>query len=219
LIKAEVHKNNIPRGFVPRLLTGGVFMLVLGTGALFFIKTPRPPVRPEKPVIYEANAGSLKDGDIICRLGDRLWSLYFKEVSPLDKRFSHMGIIRVSSGVITVINAEGLGVRGRDAVNEVTLRNFLDSARSIGIYRLKNHDGTLISQSAMEYTGRPFDWQFDLTNDDKIYCTELLYAALKQAAPEIELKKIFLKELGKEIVPPESCSNSEYFEEVFYGKL
>jgi hypothetical protein len=80
--------------------------------------------------------------------------LYFKEISPSDKRFSHLGVVHITSDSITVINAEGLALEGRDFVNEVTLHDFLEIARSIGIYRLRNYDGELISQSAVEYTGR-----------------------------------------------------------------
>ena len=68
----------------------------------------------------------------------------------------------------------------------------------------------------MEYVGYPFDWDFDIKSENKIYCTELLYIILKKIAPEIELKKIFQKELNKEIIPLEACSNSEYFVEVLY---
>jgi hypothetical protein len=171
---------------------------------------------PGKKISAQDIAVYLKDGDTICRLGDRLWSLYFKDISASDKRFSHLGIVRIVDNTITVINAEGLAIQGKDFVNEVSLEEFLDIARAVGIYRLKNHDGKLISTAALNYVGFPFDWSFDLADTEKIYCTELLYAVLKQIAPEIQLKTIFQKELNKEIIPLEACSNSDYFEEVAY---
>jgi hypothetical protein len=197
----------------------GVFtgILIISCIVIFTVKTPQQKL--EKRIKYDDIAGYLRDGDIICRLGDRLWSLYFKEISPLDKRFSHLGVVRITSKSITVINAEGLGLKGKDFVDEVSLDDFLDIARSIGIYRLKNYDGELISQSAVEYKGHSFDWQFDLANDDKLYCTELLYVILKKVAPEIQLEKVFLKEIGREIVPLEACSNSGHFEEILYSNL
>jgi hypothetical protein len=161
----------------------------------------------------------LKDGDIICRLGDRLWSQYFKDISLTDKRFSHLGIIKINNDKITVINAEGRAIQGKDFVNEVDLDEFLKIAKAVGIYRLNNYEGGNISSEAMEYIGYPFDWNFDLTNENKIYCTELLYVILKKIAPEIELKKIYQKELNKEIIPLEACSDSEYFKEILYIKV
>jgi len=158
----------------------------------------------------------IKDGDIICRLGDRLWSDIFCDLSVIDKRYSHMGIIHIDNGLVSVINAEGDTGHGRDFVSDVSLAEFLKVARTIGIYRLKNTDTSQISQIALEYTGIPFDWQFDMTDDSKLYCTELLYIILKRIQPEINLDKVYIKELGKEIIPLEAISNSDYFNEVYY---
>jgi hypothetical protein len=178
------------------------------------MKTPQ--LAPEKKINAEDISTYLKDGDIICRLGDRLWSLYFKDISPHDKRFSHLGIIRIIDNKITVINAEGRAIQGKDFVNEVDLDEFLEIAKAIGIYRLNDYEGKTVSSAALEYIGYPFDWNFDLEDKSKIYCTELLYVVLEKIAPEIELKKIFQKELKKDVIPLEAYSNSEYFNEVFY---
>jgi hypothetical protein len=171
---------------------------------------------PKKRIYPEDISTYLKDGDIICRLGDRLWSLYFKDISLSDKRFSHLGIIRIRDNKITVINAEGRAIQGKDFVNEVDLDEFLKIAAAIGIYRLNDYDGKLISSAAMEYIGYPFDWNFDLEDKNKLYCTELLYIILKKIAPEIELKRLYQKELKKEIIPLEAYSNSGYFNEILY---
>jgi len=175
------------------------------------------PQRASKKRIYADDiAAYLQDGDIICRLGDRLWSTYFKDISPLDKRFSHLGIISIVDGVITVINAEGRAIEGKDHVNETDLEEFLTIAKAIGIYRLRNYEGKAVSSAAMEYVGYPFDWSFDLHDETKLYCTELLYAVMKKIAPEIKLQTVFQKELNGEIVPLEAVSNSDYFTEIVY---
>lgn len=158
----------------------------------------------------------IKDGDIICRLGDRLWSDIFSDLSINDKRYSHMGIIHIDNGFVTVINAEGDTGHGRDFVSHVSLVDFLKVARTIGIYRINDIDGCQISQTALEYLGIPFDWQFDMSDDSKLYCTELLYVILKRIQPAIKLDKVYIKELGREIVPLEAISNSESFIEVYF---
>jgi hypothetical protein len=197
------------RGF----LIAGVFLVILLCG-IVIIKTPR--LTSKELIDPNDIVGFLKDGDIMCRLGDRFWSQYFKGISSADKRFSHLGIVRIQSGNISVVNAEGLAIEGKDFVNEVTLRDFLKNARSIGVYRLKNYDGKLISDAALEFKGRPFDWEFNLDKDDKLYCSELLYVIIKTIAPEIQLQKLYLKELGRDIVPLEACSHSPYFDEILY---
>ncbi len=158
----------------------------------------------------------MKDGDIICRLGDRVWSMYFKELSPNDKRFSHLGIVRIRSDVVSVINAEGLANERKDFVNEVSLNDFLKCAQKIGIYRLKNIEGEMVSDTALDYVGVPFDWQFDMEDDSKLYCSELLYVLLKNVNPDIVLNKAFIKEIGKNIIPLDVCSQTEYFTEIGY---
>jgi hypothetical protein len=159
---------------------------------------------------------SLNDGDIICRLGNRIWSTFFKELSPKDKRFSHLGIVRIRDNVVSIINAEGLAIEGKDYVNEVSLNDFLRIAQCIGIYRLRTIDGKIISDTALEYIGRRFDWQFDMEEDSNLYCTELLYVILKKLDPTIELNKVWLKEIGKNIIPLDICTQPEYFIEVGY---
>jgi hypothetical protein len=194
------------------LIAGLGTVLILALCATIKLLQPTPhPTIPTHDI-----AGHLQDGDIICRLGDRLWSTYFKDTSPLDKRFSHLGIARVTEGGITIINAEGRSTEGKDSVNESDLDEFLLSAIAVGIYRLQGHDGKALSTAAMDYIGYPFDWGFDLQDDTRLYCTELLYAVLKKTLPEIQLLTIFQKELSKNIIPLEAVSNSVYFREVAY---
>lgn len=189
-------------------------IIILITAIVVYIMIPRgkPLIIQNKEFLFE----NLQDGDIICRLGDRLWSQVFRDTSNTDKRFSHMGIIRINYEKITVIHAEGTTELGRDFVKEQDLEDFLKIARSIGIYRKNNIEGSLISDKALEYLGLPFDWSFDIQDESKIYCTELLYVILKQLMPEIELKTSYIKELGKEIIPLDAISHSEYFTEIYF---
>jgi len=189
---------------------GGGLLLAL----LLFIAIPRQAA--EKRIHSADIAAYLQDGDIICRLGDRLWSAWFKDISPVDKRFSHLGIVLVVDGQISVINAEGLAIQGKDYVNETPLEEFLEIAKAVGIYRLRDYEGNVITAAAMEYIGYPFDWSFDLNDENKLYCTELLYAVIKKIAPDIQLQTIYQKEISKEIVPLEAVSKSDYFTEIAY---
>jgi hypothetical protein len=198
-------------------LSAGVIVLLLVTFLAVWMFSKN--IRRHDGTLYvqaEEITSLLHDGDVICRLGNRLWSLYFRDVSPTDKRFSHLGIVRIRDNSISVINAEGLAIEGKDFVNEVTLQDFLKIARAVGIFRIKNIDGKSISDTALEFKGRPFDWQFDLTEDNTLYCSELLYVVLKQVAPDIKIETVWQKELGKAIIPPEICSQSEDFVEIGY---
>jgi len=197
-------------------LAGIIAFLALLLSIIAYVIIPRGKPLALKKIELDTLSGILMDGDIICRLGDRVWSQYFKDVSITDKRFSHMGIIRLYNNQITVIHAEGDTGQGIDYVNEITLEEFTEFARVIGIYRIKDINGSQISGLAMEYLGVPFDWQFDMYDNSSIYCTELLYVILKRLAPEKELTKIFVNVLKKEIIPLDAISNSEYFSEIYF---
>jgi hypothetical protein len=168
------------------------------------------------PIAAETMASHVQDGDVICRLGNRMWSSWFSEFSSEDRRFSHLGIIHRKGDDITVINAEGLAVQGKDYVNEVSLEEFLEIAIAAGVYRARDLEGSRISEAAAFFKGRPFDWKFDMDEEDTLYCTELFYAVVKRIAPEMQIKTVFQKELSKTIIPLEACTQSEHFAEVFY---
>ena len=161
----------------------------------------------------------VEDGDIILRLGNRLWSQVFSNVSLEDRRFSHLGIIRICNDQISVIHAEGTTNPGEDYVKEDALEKFLIPAMAVGVFRFKNVDKQKISEYALEYIGVPFDWQFDLQDNSRIYCTELLFLILQRIEPTIELSTQYIGQLGRYIIPLEAVSNSEYFYEVYFHQL
>jgi len=196
----------------------GVFAIFFITIIVIFIQQKRQQSVFQNVQYVQENTilPYIKDGDIICRLGDRIWSMYFKELSPHDKRFSHLGIIRIRNNTASVINAEGLANEGKDSVNEVSLKEFLKTAQKIGVYRLIAIKGEVVSDTALEYIGLPFDWQFDMEDNSKLYCTELLYVILKKINSDIVLDRVFIKEIGKNIIPLDICSQSEYFTEIGY---
>jgi hypothetical protein len=191
----------------------GVVILIGLLAAYILVPRGKPIVLAKTDALF----GLVADGDIICRLGDRLWSQFIKDASVDDKRYSHIGIIRVSGGQVTVIHAEGTTKLAKDYVKEVPLDEFLEIARAVGIYRIKDIDGRLVSSTAMQFLGVPFDWQLDIGDSSKIYCTELLYVVLKRIAPELELGTTYMKEVGKDIIPLEAISNSEHFEEIYFA--
>jgi hypothetical protein len=158
----------------------------------------------------------LKDGDIICRLGGKIWSPIFAEISPNDKRFSHIGVVRIRDDFVSVIHVEGVSSDKRGYTKNAPLKEFLQAARTIGIYRVKNIDGYLLSDAAIGYLGLPFDWDFDMEDSAKLYCTELLYVVLKSLDSSIILNTIWLEAVGKYILPIDIVSQSEYFLEIGY---
>jgi hypothetical protein len=119
---------------------------------------------------------------------------------------------------ITVVHAEGTTMPGKDYVREEPLSDFISVATAVGIYRIKNLDGKLLSEIAPEYVGIPFDWQFDLDDQSKLYCTELLQIILQRVKPDLVLTRAKFGGFEKIVIPLEAVSNSEDFEEIYYLK-
>lgn len=194
-------------------------MVITGFIYNIFRSAKAPDTVPVIPIEASDVIPYLQDGDIILRQGDAVWSAAFSDLSLTDKRFSHLGIVRIRENELSIINSVGSILNSRKGVESVSLEKFLGSAMSVGIFRTKNVDGFQISETAISLLGRPFDWDFDLDDDSKIYCTELLYVILKSIAPEINLVTRYFETINKDILPLDSISDSEYFEEIFYIEL
>jgi len=158
----------------------------------------------------------LQDGDIICRLGNKFWSPILRDLSKNEKQFSHIGIVRIRDDTISVIHSEGLSKDKNDFVKKVTLECFLRGSRSIGVFRLKSIDQTKVSDIALDFIGRPFDWQFDMIDESSLYCTELLYVVLKRINPDIKLNTVWLNVLNQYVLPLDIVYQTEYFYFVGY---
>jgi len=204
------------------VVTGGLLLLSAVLLSAYFITSP--PQRHTENGTDSAEiridsadvAPHLKDGDVICRMGDRIWSTLIGSASQGKRRFSHLGIVRIRDSTITVINAECLTPGRNESVNETALADFLILAKTVGVYRANFIDGAALSEKAIEYLGRPFDWDFDLDDESKIYCTELLYAVIKHTAPEHTPKPVRIRWRSKPIIPPEVAANSPGFDEILY---
>jgi len=151
-------------------------------------------------------AAEWEDGDIVMRHGTGLWSEFFRRSSLRDRRFSHMGIVRVREGKIMCIHSEGNDLTGRGEVKMVPLEEFFEPSRANGHFRLKLSAAARrkFAEAAEERLGTPFDWKFNTDDDRQLYCTELALVALKKAAPEIALRR-----RRDNIVPPDSLSAPE----------
>jgi hypothetical protein len=200
-----------------------ILLPIIVIGVFIFIYPGENPQSEKKPPVMVSGfirpsmvIPYLQDGDIILRMSDGQWSSIFSDYSLTDKRFSHLGIVRMRDDNIIMINSVGSIANKNMGVSELSLEYFLKVAKSIAIYRIKSADSTVISDTAVKYIGCPFDFDFDLNDDSKIYCTELLYVALKAAKSEQLLKTRYVEDLGKEVIPLESISNSPDIEEIVY---
>ena len=87
------------------------------------------------------------------------------------------------------------------------------SASNWAVYRMKGLEANLLdavmkAADCFLETKTPFDLDFDLDSDDKLYCTELIVECFRSVG-----KNPFPDKTGKDIIFPSMfCSNQDFFE-------
>lgn len=197
------------RGFFYVLLSLGILLLLvlltIGGYLIWFFHfrevSPPPPTHLVRQHV--------KHGDVILRSGIGLWSEMFRLRNEYDERFSHVGIVIIEPDEqCFVLHAEGDDLSGEGSVAVVTLDKFVQESELIGIARLRTIDPDLFVENAKTFIGRPFDWQFDRSETEAIYCTELIDLALKKTSPGTALK------VTDDIILPEACLDEALFVEI-----
>lgn len=131
---------------------------------------------------YSIDTSILKDGDVIFRRGT---SFVSNMVLMADKNspYSHTGIVKIIQNAFYVVHsvpAEEPG--GKDLAKIELLESFLrrDRATAVAVYRLKIENNQLsnyATEIAYNYANKktPFDSDFNLIDDSRLYCTELVW--------------------------------------------
>lgn len=161
------------------------------------------------------------DGDLIFRRGRSAESMAVYLADPVHD-FSHIGIVVMDGGKPFVIHA----VPGEqpEAVSHVLkepVNAFLDDAKAShwAVYRSKLSLENLkkVTLKALDFFARQaeFDNNYDLTDDSRLYCTELVMKAYQAAGlerrlyPEKELK--FVMGTKKILFPGVFIQSPDFF--------
>ncbi len=184
---------------------------MLGTFAIFLKFYFKNEVPSTSTCVFDT--ANLKNGDLIFRWGQGLWSDIMRKYTTSDDRFSHIGVIVKNSDGVFVIHAEGDDLTGKGSVVKEPFEDFVKKSNRTGIYRLKNVSAEKFAKIAFSKLGVPFDWKFDAENADALYCTELIYVSLKETDPNIDLQKSIL--YGHKIIPLDIFLSPKISEEVY----
>jgi hypothetical protein len=129
----------------------------------------------------------IQTGDLILRTGTDFSSDQVKRLSKKDRTYSHGGIAVIDSGEVFVYHVEPDYHLLNDKVRKEKLDSFCDPARNLGFaiarYNLSNdQQKTFISWLDRQYRMEvPFDVQFDLHTDNRLYCSEMIAKGLARA--------------------------------------
>jgi hypothetical protein len=129
----------------------------------------------------------LKDGDLALRTGADATSVMLRQMNLTDKTYSHCGIVLIEDGYPFIYHSIG----GEDNPDAMLRRDSAAvfftpvSNERLGVARLDMSDEQIgqLRKIARRYwqAGVPFDLDFDLGSDDKLYCAEFVYKAVREA--------------------------------------
>lgn len=135
------------------------------------------------------NFKNLQNGDLILRCGKSTES-YLVHLADDNSEFTHIGIIVIEKEHPYVIHAVP---NKNNTLKKESVHNFLNQkkASSFAIYRT-NYNAKLLSNVVNEaqifyFKKYTFDNDYDLNTDTKLYCTELIQKAFKNAGINLKL--------------------------------
>lgn len=140
------------------------------------------------------NTDTLQDGDLIVSSGKSFFSNELRQWNRRETKYSHCGIIhRDTAGSIQVYHTSGGADGPGRHVRKDPLLLFVHPGQINGfaVFRYGLQAGerkAFLSQLGHYYQEKaPFDLQFDLSDDTKLYCSELVYKSLVAASGKKEL--------------------------------
>ncbi len=110
-----------------------------------------------------------------------------RQLNRNNKTYSHCGIVLVENGYPFVYHCIGGEDNPDERLRRDSAQRFFSPISNLGfgIVRFnftKEEITNLTTITRAYYQQRPkFDMDFDLTTDDKLYCAEFLYKAIRQA--------------------------------------
>ena len=129
----------------------------------------------------------VKSGDIILRTGKDFTSETMRQLSLHDKTYSHCGIASIENDSVFVYHAIGGEWNPNQKLRRDPFELFCNpyENRGFGIFRYKfttQENKNLIDTIHRLYHEQiKFDMQFDLSTDDRMYCSEFIYKSITRA--------------------------------------
>ncbi len=136
----------------------------------------------------DLNVSELKSGDLILRRGFGIMSETIEGFSEMEKKYSHSGLIgKDENGTAYVYHILGATDGKEYVVRKDELFKFCNAndALSFAVYRYDMNEEQIADMKTIcenyYHSGIQFDLSFDLTTNDRMYCSEFVYKSLIEA--------------------------------------
>ena len=135
-------------------------------------------------------------GDLIVRLGDDILSYQIKFLNEKDQSFSHAGII-VENGHKKLVAHISPEDSTKNTVQYLPIDSFLNLQKNLAgaLYRydFSSSEKAAVNETIDRYRkdGVRFDRLYDLSTDDKMYCSEMISKAISHAtANRVQFRQV-----------------------------
>lgn len=140
--------------------------------------------------MIDSSVHLLQNGDLVLRTGADATSYMLRQMNLTNKTYSHCGIVMIENGYPFVYHSIG----GEDNPDEKLRRDSASfffspvSNERLGIARLDLSGSQigLLHDIVQRYykMAVPFDMDFDLATNDRLYCAEFVYKAIREATAD-----------------------------------
>jgi hypothetical protein len=194
-----------------------IIILLIGSSARFSSRTAN--LSEEKNREFPPlSILQLKDGDVILRKGNSVFSELIARNFPAAEGMSHCGFIFKIDDQYQVIHTISKSLSDIDGIRINTLEEFVQEAKQNRICIIRYHKKlNSVSMKArclvLLKQKIPFDNDFDLNDSSRLYCSELLRKCyLEQGEPDFfQLRKI----VGVSVIDFATFFNPELFTTVY----
>jgi hypothetical protein len=172
-----------------KLLFSTCIFITAACGSASLPNEPRTSAEKNKAMIEEA-AKEVKTGDILLRCGKDMTSYKVREMSEIDKTYSHAGIAIVKPEGVYIYHITPPEIdepKSDTLIRLEPLSKFANPENNfeIGIGRFSLSDqqaNNLISRlDSLRVAKVSFDFLFDLNSKERMYCSEMLDDGLRYA--------------------------------------
>lgn len=145
--------------------------------------------RQDNPLNYkkvDSLIAMIQSGDLVFRTGADMTSYMLRQLNLHEKMYSHCGIAIVENGQVYVYHSIGGEDNPDEKLRKEPAQVWFSPVNNLGggvarllVQRL-NHDSLAALLHAWHSSGKKFDMKFDLSTDDRLYCSEMVYKAFNK---------------------------------------
>ena len=162
-----------------------VVTVVVVVSFLFFTQEDKK-ARSVHDRLSKQELALLRPGDIIMRQGFGMVSDLISSTLKEEYTISHCGIVALDSlGKLRVIHSVSSSLSDWDGVQEVNMKGFFRECKqnSIIVVRFRDTNDIPLAElanTAQKYLDKkiPFDAKFDITEQERMYCSEMIWSAI-----------------------------------------